>query len=108
MSGRTLFVGHVGTIYQSSNAVLTGRSTPRYLTVLPDGTSLSDRALQISCGADALAMVGDQGRRSMGQRRGCPGHWTAVASSSRRSVWRRGGCPEFVQDDQLTAEVSAR
>src|SRR6266704_432036 len=29
VSGRTLFVGHVGTIYQSSNAVLTGRSTPR-------------------------------------------------------------------------------
>lgn len=26
--------------------MLTGRSTPRYLTVLPDGTSLSDRALQ--------------------------------------------------------------
>jgi hypothetical protein len=51
VSGRTLFAGHVGTIYQSSNAVLTGRSTPRYLTVLPDGTSLSDRALQISCGA---------------------------------------------------------
>jgi len=46
VSGRTLFVGHVGTIYQSSNAVLTGRSTPRYLTVLPNGTSLSDRALQ--------------------------------------------------------------
>ena len=44
--GKTLFVGHVGTIYQSSNAVLTGRSTPRYLTVLPDGTSLSDRVLQ--------------------------------------------------------------
>jgi hypothetical protein len=46
IAGRTLFVGHVGTIYQSSNAVLTGRSTPRYLTVLPDGTSLSDRAMQ--------------------------------------------------------------
>jgi hypothetical protein len=46
VSGRTLFAGHVGTIYQSSNAVLTGRSTPRYLTVLPDGTSVSDRALQ--------------------------------------------------------------
>ena len=46
VAGRTLFVGHVGTIYQSSNAVLTGRSTPRYLTVLPNGASLSDRAIQ--------------------------------------------------------------
>ena len=26
--------------------MLTGRSTPRYLTVLPDGTSLSDRSMQ--------------------------------------------------------------
>lgn len=50
VDGRTLFVGHVGTIYQSSNAVLAGRSTPRYLIVLPDGTSLSDRSVQISCG----------------------------------------------------------
>ena len=41
VAGRTLFVGHVGTIYQSSNAVLIGRATPRYLIVLPDGTSLS-------------------------------------------------------------------
>ena len=46
VAGRILFPGHVGTIYQASNAVLTGRSTPRFITVLPNGTSLSDRALQ--------------------------------------------------------------
>jgi len=46
VADRTMFPGHVGTIYQASNAVLTGRSTPRYVTVLPDGTSVSDRALQ--------------------------------------------------------------
>jgi hypothetical protein len=46
VAGNTLFPGHVGTIYQASNAVLTGRSTARYVTILPDGTSLSDRALQ--------------------------------------------------------------
>jgi hypothetical protein len=46
LAGRTLFAGHIGTIYQASNAVLTGRSTPRYVTILPDGTSISDRALQ--------------------------------------------------------------
>ena len=46
VAGRLLFAGHVGTIYQAKGAVLTGRSAPRYLTVLPDGTSLSDRALQ--------------------------------------------------------------
>ncbi len=46
LDGRTLFPGHIGTIYQASNAVLTGRSAARYLTVLPDGSSLSDRAMQ--------------------------------------------------------------
>jgi hypothetical protein len=46
VGGRTLFPGHVGTIYQASNALFTGRGTARTLTVLPDGTSLSDRALQ--------------------------------------------------------------
>jgi hypothetical protein len=45
-AGRVIFPGHVGTIYQASNAVLTGRGTPRTVTVLPDGTTLSDRALQ--------------------------------------------------------------
>jgi hypothetical protein len=50
VAGRILFPGHVGTIYQASNAVLTGRSTPRYLTVLPDGTGLSDRALLVCPG----------------------------------------------------------
>lgn len=46
VAGQVLFPGHVGTIYQASNAVFTGRGTARTLTVLPDGTSLSDRAIQ--------------------------------------------------------------
>ena len=46
VAGVLLFPGHVGTIYQASNAIYTGRGTPRTLTVLPDGTSLSDRAVQ--------------------------------------------------------------
>jgi hypothetical protein len=42
---RVLFPGHHGIIYQASNAVYAGRSTGRTLIVLPDGTSLPDRAL---------------------------------------------------------------
>jgi hypothetical protein len=38
--------GHWGTIYQASNALYLGRSTPRTLTMLPDATVLSDRAAQ--------------------------------------------------------------
>ena len=44
--GIVVFPGHVGWIYQASNAIRAGRSTRRTLTLLPDGTVLSDRAQQ--------------------------------------------------------------
>ena len=40
-----LFPGHVGTIYQASNARYCGRATARTLTLLPDGTVLNARAM---------------------------------------------------------------
>lgn len=42
-SGRIIFRGHIGTIYQSSNASYYLRSTPRKLNVLPDGSVLNAR-----------------------------------------------------------------
>lgn len=45
VGGVLLFPGHVGTIYQASNALFTGRGTARTITVLPNGMSVSDRAL---------------------------------------------------------------
>ncbi|MGH3297848.1 MAG: hypothetical protein ACRDP7_39250 [Trebonia sp.] len=44
--GTVVMPGHVGVIYQATNAVYTGHGTPRTLTVLPDGTVFSDRAAQ--------------------------------------------------------------
>ena len=44
--GRVVFPGHVGTIYQAHNAIYLGRGTPRTLRLLPDGTVLSERAVQ--------------------------------------------------------------
>src|SRR6202042_2664813 len=44
--GTVVMPGHVGVIYQASNAIYTGRGTPRTLTLLPDGTVFSDRAAQ--------------------------------------------------------------
>jgi hypothetical protein len=44
--GMAVFGGHIGTIYQAHNAVYLGRGTPRTLTLLPDGSILSDRAQQ--------------------------------------------------------------
>lgn len=38
--------GHVGTIYQASNATYTGRSAPRSLWVLPGGAVVNGQALQ--------------------------------------------------------------
>lgn len=40
-----LFPGHVGITYQAKNATYCGRSTARTLRILPDGSTLSDRAL---------------------------------------------------------------
>ncbi len=44
--GRIVFAGHIGTIYQATNAVYVGRGTARTLRLLPDGHTLSARALQ--------------------------------------------------------------
>ena len=45
-AGTIVMPGHVGTIYQALNFTYTGRGTARRLTILPDGTVLSDRAAQ--------------------------------------------------------------
>lgn len=43
--GRRVFPGHVGTIYQASNATFVGQSRRHGLLLLPDGRSFSRRAL---------------------------------------------------------------
>lgn len=45
-SGDIVFPGHIGTIYQATNAVYLGRATQRTLHVLPDGTIINARTLQ--------------------------------------------------------------
>ncbi len=42
---RIIFPGHVGAIYQASNALYTGRSRPRVLCLTRSGIAISDRAL---------------------------------------------------------------
>jgi hypothetical protein len=44
--GQLVMPGHVGTIYQATNAAYLGRATPRTLRLLPDGTVLNARAMQ--------------------------------------------------------------
>lgn len=43
--GSTVFGGHIGLIYQATNAAWCGRTRPRTIRMLPDGAVLSDRAL---------------------------------------------------------------
>ena len=43
--GCVIFAGHVGTIYQASNGIYTGRSRPEWKLLLPDGTMIHGRSL---------------------------------------------------------------
>lgn len=44
--GDIIFPGHIGHIYKAKGAIYTGRTDPRTLFLLPDGTVLSERTLQ--------------------------------------------------------------
>lgn len=44
-AGEIVFPGHLGTIYQATNAIYTGRATPRTLRLLPDGRVFSARSI---------------------------------------------------------------
>ncbi|GGU37649.1 hypothetical protein GCM10010289_68210 [Streptomyces violascens] len=45
-AGAVVAVGHVGTIYQATNAVYMGRATPRTKKLLPNGVVLNERMAQ--------------------------------------------------------------
>ncbi len=61
VGGAEVFKGHVGTIYQASNAVYLGRARADSLRLLPDGSVLHNRAV-------AKLRSGDKGRRYVGAR----------------------------------------
>lgn len=66
--GGLVFPGHVGTIYQASNAVYLGRSKAETVRLLPDGSVLHRRAL-------AKLRNGERGRRyveGLLERHGAP------------------------------------
>jgi hypothetical protein len=45
VDGRQVFKGHIGGIYQATNALYTGRGDARTLRLLPDGRPLNNRSL---------------------------------------------------------------
>lgn len=46
LDGAVVHKGHVGTIYQACNGIYLGRSTPRTIHLLPDGSVLNARTIQ--------------------------------------------------------------
>jgi len=77
--GTVVMPGHVGCVYQASNATYTGRSTARTLTLLPDGTVLSDRAQQ-------KVRAGEQGHEYVEAQLVALG---AAAPQGDRAIWLR-------------------
>jgi hypothetical protein len=60
VAGRATFPGHIGTIYQATNAVYTGRGRSATLRVLPSGATLHGRALaKLRTGAKGWRYVRD-------------------------------------------------
>lgn len=86
-SGEAVFAGHIGTIYQASNAAFLGRGTARSLRILPDGKVLSDRTIQkirsgergFGYSAEILRFYGaDQCPESDLERRNWLSHWLGI------------------------------
>lgn len=78
--GRQIFCGHLGTIYQASNAVFLGRGTARTLKLLPDGRVFSDRAAQ-------KVRAGEQGWRYAAKQLVAFGATPAPENNEERRAW---------------------
>jgi len=95
-TGGRVVVGHVGTIYQASNAVYLGRATARTVKVLPDGTILNDRTAQKIRGQEQGHEYAEAKLISLGapvpRAGGDPAAWLrmALAAVNARSVRHRG------------------
>lgn len=98
--GRLVFPGHVGVCYQAHNAVYLGRSTPRTLVVLPDGTTLSARARQKVVAQERGHEYVEQllvrhGARPL-DRYDDPARWLAEALTTVGATrLRHGGCHRY-------------
>jgi hypothetical protein len=99
--GTTVAPGHVGYIYQGSNAVYTGRTTPRTHLLLRDGTILSPRTLQKIRGQEAGHESAERGLVRLGARRMWAGErpavWLAeILPTVVAQRLRHGGCHRYV------------
>lgn len=88
-AGATVFPGHIGTVYQATNAVYLGRATARTLRLLPDGTVLNARAMQkLRAGEQGWRYVADQLHRHGA---------SALATSDDRVAWMQDWIPRLTR-----------
>lgn len=93
--GRLVFPGHIGIVYQATNALYAGRGTARTILVLPDGRVLHERALSKLRSLDVGHEYVEELLRRSGApaRRGkSPAEWlpTALAAANVRRLRHPG------------------
>lgn len=98
--GRIVMPGHVGTIYQATNAIYAGRSTPKVMRLLPDGTVLSERAISKIRGGEVGADYAERQIVAAGAKPRGPSQdrraWLAGALREVTTVARHGGNHRYV------------
>jgi hypothetical protein len=82
VDGAPVFPGHVGTIYQATNAVYLGRASARTLRLLPDGAVFSARAAQ-------KIRVGERGWQYAAEQLERAGAAPVPTAADARRVWLR-------------------
>jgi hypothetical protein len=100
-NGTTVLIGRVGTIYQATNALYAGRSTARTITILGDGTVLTDRAVQKVRRQELGHLYVQRRLLALGASPPAPGEdptaWLALALTKVSAYRvRHGGCHRYV------------
>lgn len=101
VDGELLFPGHIGTIYQATNADYTGRGTPRSLVLLPSGEVFNARSAQKVRGQERghehveAKLIGLGARPIRAGEK--PAAWLAEALDAVKARRiRHGGCHRYV------------
>jgi len=99
-AGELVFPGHIGTIYQASNAEYLGRTTPRRVVLLPDGRASASARCPRSAVRSRATPTSSASSRASARGRG------GSASRERRGCATR--CRQSRADDRAQRQPSVR
>lgn len=98
IEGERVFPGHIGGIYQATNAVFGGLGWPRTLRILPDGSVFSARSISKIRGRERGWKYAVEQLVAAGAR--VPDHdlraWLRVALAQTTRPLRHGGCFRYL------------